>query len=38
MALPSASTPWLVDLTAVLSDVRLWHQTDSLANFAQARC
>jgi hypothetical protein len=22
MALPSASTPWLVDLTAVLSDVR----------------
>ena len=23
MALPSASTPWLVDLTAVLSDVRL---------------
>jgi hypothetical protein len=24
MALPSASTPWLVDLTAVLSDVRFW--------------
>jgi hypothetical protein len=26
MALPSASTPWLVDLTAVLSDVRFWRK------------
>jgi hypothetical protein len=24
MALPSASTPWLIDLAAVLSDVRCW--------------
>ena len=68
MASPSASTPWLVDLTAVLMEVAnpssqdrtprraivlavppaaapyrasglvLWDQTDSLANFAQARC
>jgi len=28
MALPSASTPWLVDLTAVLSDVRFWHKCE----------
>jgi hypothetical protein len=27
MALPSGSTSWLVDLTAVLSDVRFWHET-----------
>jgi hypothetical protein len=28
MALPSASTSWLVDLTGVLSDVRFWHFSD----------